>query len=120
MQLALPYCFETFIENVHAMPKQGTVSMFQFGRSFGACETFFEIYSKELHYVEPRAWKKSLGITSDKQEAIDKADKLWGKQKFWNQRGKHKGRMLSENSGCAEAALIAYYGSIHLFKEWRI
>ena len=37
----------SIIEKVHAMPRQGVTSSFQFGRSFGALETLTNLLAQE-------------------------------------------------------------------------
>ena len=38
----------SIIEKVHAMPRQGVTSSFQFGRNFGGIETLSYLYSKRV------------------------------------------------------------------------
>lgn len=91
---------EAVIESVHAMPRQGVSSSFQFGRMFGAVEMLAEIAQCPL-YVTPRAWKKHYGLSSDKGQSLDMATDIFGTDKYWK---------LKKHEGIAEAALIALYG----------
>ena len=94
------------IELVHAMPKQGVSSSFQFGRMFGAAETVIYLLDKQA-YVSPRTWKKALNLSSDKHASMDLATRIFGKKaamRWWP---------LKKDEGIAEAALIAYF---HYFK----
>ena len=90
------------IEAVHAMPKQGVSSSFQFGRMFGAAETL--LYNADTHaYVSPNVWKKFMNLSSDKGASIDLATNIFGKfdaKHFWP---------LKKHDGIAEAALMAVY-----------
>lgn len=91
------------IENVHAMPKQGVSSSFQFGRMFGAIEACCYESCERVTYVEPGTWKRKLGLGSVKQASRDLASRTFGQdmgKKFWP---------LAKDDGVAEAALIAYY-----------
>ena len=90
------------IEAVHAMPRQGVTSSFQFGRMLGGIESLVFSYGKPVHYVTPASWKKAMGLSSDKQASIDAA-----KIRF----GSDVDGMLTRKAddGIAEAALIAAY-----------
>ena len=96
------------IEKVHAMPKEGVTSSFNFGKICGALDFWAQQFG-DFWYVTPAQWKRELGISSDKREAIDCANKLFGERPEWNRTGPRGGSMISENSGCAEAALIAQW-----------
>jgi crossover junction endodeoxyribonuclease RuvC len=50
------------IEAVHAMPKQGVSSSFQFGRMLGGIEALVFSVGKPVHYVTPASWKKAMGL----------------------------------------------------------
>ena len=63
----------SIIEKVHAMPRQGVTSSFQFGRSFGAIEALAYLLAKRVDYVAPVVWKKYLGIGASKQDSLDMA-----------------------------------------------
>ncbi len=88
------------IEKVHAMPRQGVSSSFQFGRTFGGIEALSYIYTKRVDYVAPAVWKKSLGLGSSKKDSLDLARLKFGKLKYWD---------LKSNDGIAEAALLALF-----------
>jgi len=91
------------IESVHAMPKQGVSSSFQFGRSFGAIEALMQLQGAPIVYVTPSVWKKALGLSSDKQASIDAAHLRFG----------DPARRLiryKADDGIAEAALLAEWG----------
>ena len=88
------------IEKVHAMPRQGVTSSFQFGRSFGGIESLCYIFAKRVDYVAPAIWKKSLGLGSSKKESLDLARLKFGDSDLWN---------VKSNDGIAEAALLTLY-----------
>ena len=90
----------TIIEKVHAMPKQGVTSSFQFGRSFGGIETLSYICSKRVDYVAPVVWKKHMGIGSSKKDSLDLARLKFGSSDIW---------MKKSNDGIAEASLLTLY-----------
>ena len=53
-------------ERVHAMPKQGSVSMFSFGRSLGVVEMALAILRLPNVAVEPNRWKRDMQAPRDK------------------------------------------------------
>lgn len=90
------------IEAVHAMPRQGVSSSFQFGRMLGGIEALVFSVGVPVHYVTPAVWKKAMGLSSSKQASIDAAKLLFGSAA--DELLRHKA-----DDGVAEAALIAAY-----------
>lgn len=90
------------IEAVHAMPRQGVSSSFQFGRMLGGIEALIYSTGARVDYVTPASWKKAMGLSSDKQASIDAAKIQFGSAADW---------MITckADDGIAEAALIAAY-----------
>jgi crossover junction endodeoxyribonuclease RuvC len=91
------------IENVHAMPKQGVSSSFQFGRMFGAVEACCYEMCSRVDYVEPGTWKRKMGLSSSKSASRHLASRLLGQEfgkLYWPR---------AKDEGVAEAALIAVY-----------
>lgn len=64
------------IENVHSMPKQGVASSFKFGRSKGVVEGVVAALRYPVEMPSPAAWKKSMGVSADKETARAKALEL--------------------------------------------
>lgn len=89
------------IEQVHAMPKQGVSSTFQFGVSYGIVIGCAHTIGFNVEFVTPQKWKKALGLSSDKDESRLLAMKLWPDSVDSFTRKKDDGR--------AEAALIAHW-----------
>ena len=87
----------SIIEKVHAMPRQGVTSSFQFGRSFGSLETLAYLLSQRVDYVAPAVWKKYLGVGSSKKDSLDMARLKFGKNEVWEKK---------TNDGIAEASLL--------------
>ena len=88
------------IEKVHAMPRQGVTSSFQFGRSYGSVEALCQIVTKRVDYVSPVVWKKAMGIDSSKQASLDLARLKFGNSPIWK---------VKANDGIAEAALLCLF-----------
>ena len=63
------------LENIHAMPGQGTVSMFNMGVGFGLWLGLLAALRLPLRRIEPAKWKREMGIAvgSDKAQSIVRA-----------------------------------------------
>lgn len=90
------------LEEVAAMPGNGAVSMFSFGRSFGVVEGVIGALGIPITYVRPAVWKRAMGLTADKGQSQLLATRLFPLDAGQWPLKKHDGR--------AEAALLAEYG----------
>jgi len=90
---------EICLENVHSMPKQGVVSVWNFGRAVGVISAVCELTRYPVHLVTPQRWKKHFHLTADKGESLDMARYLWPESKLKRKKDINK----------AEALLIAEY-----------
>lgn len=56
-----------YLEKVSAMPNQGVVSVFKFGRVFGILEAMVAAYKMPVVMVTPRTWCKTMhkGVSPD-------------------------------------------------------
>lgn len=91
------------IEQVSAMPKNGAVSMFNFGKGYGGLRMALIAAGIPFTEARPQVWQKALGCLTggDKNVSLAKAQQMfpaapWGKTK------KH-------NLAIADALLIAEY-----------
>jgi hypothetical protein len=91
-----------FVERVGAMPGQGVSSMFALGKGFGIILGVLAALAVPYTVVDPRIWKKALGVPAEKDGARARASQLMPKAAGQWPLKKHDGR--------AEAALIALYG----------
>jgi hypothetical protein len=92
-------------EAVHAMPKQGTVSMFGFGRSLGVVEMALAALGLPHVGVAPERWKRDMAVPRDKAAARQMAAKLLpGFAHQWAR---------AKDDGVAEAALLALWAAWH-------
>ena len=91
------------IEKVHAMPKQGSVSMFSFGENYGWLKGVLDAYHIPYQEIPPQTWKKEFGLNSDKVKSIEVARQLFPDAELTppNCRKPH--------DGIAEALLLAVY-----------
>jgi len=95
------------VEAVHAMPKQGVTSSFNFGHSCGVVHGVLAGQGIPLHLVAPGVWKKHFRLPKDKEAARALAVRLWPSCDGFK-------RKLDHNR--AEAALLARYGAETILK----
>lgn len=96
-----------WIEKVHAMPKQGTVSMFGFGKGYGIWIGICAAIGVSYNLVAPQTWKKIFlkDMPKEKSSSILVAKRMFPSSEEWLTLKKHHNR--------AEAVLIAAYGRNH-------
>jgi len=92
------------VEKVGAMPGQGVVSMFNFGKSAGFIEGVLSAYHISYILVPPQRWKKEFDLHSDKQQSIDVCKRLFPDVNLLP-----TPRCKKPSDGMAEALLIAEY-----------
>ena len=97
-----------YLEQVHAMPKQGVSSTFNFGMNFGFIQGVLKAYGIPYELVTPQKWKKEFSCTSDKNTSIEVCKRL-----FPGVNLKATERCRKDHDGMAEALLIAEYGRRH-------
>jgi hypothetical protein len=93
-----------YLEDVHAMPNDGNVSAFRFGRNRGAWEGILCALQIQVKTVSPKQWRKGLYLPGDrrplKKRSLDAAVGLFSDNADLFSRAMDHNR--------AEAALIAY------------
>lgn len=92
------------LEKVSAMPKQGVVSMFNFGMNFGWIQGVLQAKKIPYELVTPQKWKKEFSVTADKNTSIDVAKRLFPTVSL-----KQTERCKKDHDGMAEALLMAEY-----------
>lgn len=92
------------LEQVHAMPKQGTSSTFAFGENYGLIQGILTAFSIPFQLVQPRTWKGEFGLNSDKQRSIDVCRRLFPEVSL-----RRTERCRTDDDGMAEALLMAEY-----------
>lgn len=92
-------------ESVFSRPGQGVASSFKFGRAAGAIEAVCERFLFPWSLITPQSWKKHHGLSSNKDESMVLARRLFPEAAAQIKRKKDHGR--------AEALLIAEYGRVH-------
>lgn len=88
-------------EKVGALPGNGSVSMFNFGRSAGIIEGVVAALRMPHTYVTPATWTKAVGRAAGKDASRMRAMELFPSKADLFKRAKDDGR--------ADAALIAYW-----------
>jgi crossover junction endodeoxyribonuclease RuvC len=89
------------IEAVHAMPRQGVSSSFNFGVSFGIAKGVVGALHIPVIFVTPTKWKKHFGLNADKEKSRALAISTWPFSDHFRRK---------KDDGRAEAALLALYG----------
>lgn len=93
------------VEKVGARPGQGTVSMFNFGKSAGYIEGVLSALGIPYQLVPPAKWKKEFSlIGKDKQASIITCRKLFPDLDL-----KRTERCKTDSDGMAESVLICEY-----------
>ena len=93
------------IEDVHAFPKQGVVSSFNFGRVTGNAEMGLACFEIPFVYIKPPTWKAVMcrDMGKDKEASILRFGQLY--PQFAD--------MVIKKDGRAEAGLLATYVKHH-------
>lgn len=96
------YIDAVFLEQVSAMPGNGSASMFNMGHSLGIIEGIVLSLHLPLVWVTPQKWKKYFNLNKDKELSRSTAIEMYPKYADLLARKKDSDR--------AEALLIARYG----------
>jgi crossover junction endodeoxyribonuclease RuvC len=99
-----------YLEQVHAMPKQGVSSSFKFGRVYGACEALLVAHRIPYELVSPAKWQRQMhaGIERSlepKQRSLMAVQRLLPGLNLLASE-----RCRKPHAGLVDAALIALYG----------
>lgn len=102
-------------EKAHSMPQQGVASTFKTGQGFGAMEMALVALEIPYQIIDASAWSKEMhkGVTggSPKAKSLSLASRLFPALPLTSSRG-----TKLTMDGRADAALIAYYGLVHVLK----
>ena len=97
------------VEKVGAMPGNGSVSMFNFGRSYGFILGVLAAFNIPFQTVAPREWKKEFGLNSDKAKSIEVCHRLFPELDL-----RRTERCRTDSDGKAESALLAEWCRRHM------
>lgn len=92
------------LEKVGAMPGQGVVSMFNFGKAYGYIKGVLEAYKIPYQEITPQRWKKEFGLNSDKTASVEVCRRLFPDVNLLA-----TPRCKKPHDGMAEALLMAEY-----------
>ena len=93
------------VEEVGAMPGQGTVSMLSFGKSAGFIEGVLHAFRIPYQLVPPQTWKKEFSLSKQgKEKSVEVCKRLFPGVSLFP-----TARCTKENDGMAEALLMAEY-----------
>jgi crossover junction endodeoxyribonuclease RuvC len=95
-------------EKAQPMPKQGVTSAFTYGQHYGIFETLAAAMCLPFIEVRPAAWKKSLGLNSEKTNSIKLCKQLFPSANLIPTPKSRK-----DHDGIAEALLIAEWGRMN-------
>ena len=95
---------KTCLERVGAMPGNGSVSMFKFGKSAGFIEGVLQAFHIPYELISPQKWKKEFSLTSDKSKSIEVCNHLFPDVNLLRTE-----RCKKPHDGMAEALLMAEY-----------
>lgn len=97
-----------FIEDVHAMPKQGVSSMFKFGKVYGMAQGIVAANKIPMTLVTPQKWMKVIHGNIVAQDSKDRS-RLAFNRLFPKVNVVEEGCRV-QHMGMLEATLIAEYG----------
>lgn len=92
------------LEKVGAMPGQGVVSMFNFGKAYGYIKGVLEAFNIPYQEITPQKWKKEFGLSSDKAASVEVCRRLFPDVELLA-----TPRCKKPHDGMAEALLMAEY-----------
>jgi crossover junction endodeoxyribonuclease RuvC len=93
------------LEAVHAMPKQGVKSMFEFGRNVGMWQGLLTAFKIPYVEIRPQKWQQAVGVMKRDGSDIKEAARMTAR-KYWPD---YDGLKRKKDSGRADALLMALY-----------
>lgn len=89
-----------YLEKVHSMPRQGVVSTFNFGQSYGFVRGLLSANGINFVDISPQAWQKGLVTKTEdvKKPSLELARKLFSDTRLSRQKDHNR----------ADALIIAY------------
>lgn len=107
-----------FVEQIGALPTDGHVGAFSFGRCYGVVLGVLAANRSPMTLVVPQKWRAAVGVKKsqtkgDKLPSLARATELFPSDapRYWTStRSKFDGGVVKTHADRAEAALIAWYG----------
>ena len=100
---------KVMVEQVHAMPGNGSTSMFNFGKAFGFILGALAAYKIPYQLVPPTKWKREFSVTADKKTSIECCRRLFPTVEL-----RRNAHCRTDHDGMAEALLIAEYARMKM------
>lgn len=97
------------VEDVHAMPRNGSVASFKLGYNYGVIVGVVQSLSHPLVRVSPQKWKRTYSLTGKGKDA----SRFLAQELYPSHAGDFR---LKKDDGKAEAALIARWGLGHVIQ----
>lgn len=97
------------LEKVSAMPKNGAVSMFKFGRTYGQTEALVSACGISYELARPAVWQKVMHEGIEKKIDVKKRSLMAAQRLFPNESFLATSRSKVPHDGLVDAALIAEY-----------
>lgn len=100
------------IEQVHAFPHQGVVSMFNFGKEAGIVEGILWTISSNMYHAHPKSWKQRYNLHGKKRSPESFLKELQHKVSLIQKNNSHAFSEIAINydsDGHLEAVLIGLY-----------
>jgi len=91
------------VEASQAFPRQGTASIFRYGRAAGVAEGVIAACGISIEHVSPAHWKRAFHLSADKE-----ASRALAIARFPDAHAYFKRK---RDHGAAEACLLALYGA---------
>lgn len=102
--------YHAFLEKVSAMPKQGSSSMFKFGRVYGIAEAFLVSHQIPYTLVTPQRWQRSMHAGVEKNLDPKQRSRVAASRLFPGLDLLANKKCRVPHSGIIDALLIAEYG----------
>ena len=102
--------YHVFVEKAQAMPKNGAVGMFNYGRGFGEILGILAYHKAPFTLVHPRTWCKIMHQGTSKDGTAKNRSLSAAKRLFPNTNLFRSLRCKKPDDGFIDALLIAEYG----------
>jgi crossover junction endodeoxyribonuclease RuvC len=99
-----------YLEKVHAMPKNGSVSMFKFGRVYGALEALLVAHKIPVVDVRPQVWMANVHAGISRSLEPKERSRMAFSRIFPEVDARRTMKSKVPDMGLVDAGLIALYG----------
>ncbi|MEN6621512.1 MAG: hypothetical protein ABFD50_08195 [Smithella sp.] len=96
-----------YMENVHALPKNGVNSMFTFGKELGWYNGVFSCLDIMVHRPAPQLWQNRIGVVTIRNRTYTKR-----KEDLYHLAMERFGHLIEVTSDNCDALLIGHYATM--------